>query len=92
MLARDPEKFLKPLSDAFFAHTTPQSMPRRNAHFFYAAKFAAMARLIALDRIIPEFEKYSKEPHTMERRFEEDQLLYGFFTNALSAVFGQIHW
>ena len=86
MLTRDPVLFLQPLANAFFVHTTTQSISRRNAHFFYAAKFASIARLIALDRVIPEFEKLSKESHTMERRFEEDQLLYGFFTNALSAI------
>ena len=86
MITRDPEMFLKSLSEMFFAHTTEQSIPRRNAHFFSAAKHAAIARLKALDRIIPQFESLSKEPHTLERMFEEDQLLYGFFTNALSAI------
>jgi hypothetical protein len=87
MLERDPDLFLKPLADAFFECTAnAQAIPKRNALFFYAAKAAAIARLIALDRIILEFETFSKEPHTMERRFEEDQLLYGFFTNALSAI------
>src|SRR6478609_6977756 len=86
MLTRDPDLFLKSLSDALFDHpTTPDSIPTRNARFFSAAMRAAIARLKALDRIIPEFEKLSKESHTTERKFEEDQLLYGFFTNALSA-------
>ena len=86
MLARDPDLFLKSLSDAFFDQTLSQPTPTRNAHFFYRAKYAAIARLIALDRIIPKFENLSKKSHTAERKFEEDQLLYGFFTNALSAM------
>jgi hypothetical protein len=87
--SRDPDLFLKPLADDFFAHTpnaTPQSVSRRNAHFFHAAKFAAIARLIELDRIIPEFAKLSKTSRSEKRMFEEDRLLYGFFTNALSAI------
>jgi hypothetical protein len=86
MLTRDPEMFLKSLSEAFYDHTTEASIPRRNAHFFYGAKHAAIARLMALDRIIPQFESLSKKAHTCERIFEEDQLLYDFFANALSAV------
>jgi hypothetical protein len=87
MTSRDADLFLKSLSTALFAHTTaPDSVPRRNAHFFHAAKSASIARLVALDRIIPEFERLSKEGRTMQRMFEEDQLLFGFFTNALSAI------
>ena len=86
MLAREPDLFLKSLSDAFFDHTKGQSIPTRNALFFYGANFAAIARLKELDRIIPEFKKLSKQVRTTERMFEEDRLLYGFFTNALSAM------
>jgi hypothetical protein len=87
MLARDADLFLKSLSTGLFAHTAaPDSVPRRNAHFFHAAKSASIARLVALDRIIPEFERLSKEGRTTQRMFEEDQLLFGFFTNALPAI------
>jgi hypothetical protein len=86
MLTRDPEMFLKSLSDAFIDHTAEPSIPRRNAHFFSAAKRAVIARLKALDRIILQFASLSKEPLTLERTFEEDQLLYDFFANALSAI------
>jgi len=86
MLARDPDLFLKSSSNAFFNHTVTGSILRRNAHFFYAGKSASIARLMALDRIIPQFEKLSKEAGTLERKFEEDELLYGFFTNAFSAI------
>lgn len=86
MLTRDPETFIKSVSDKFFDYTTEPSILRRNAHFFSAAKRAVIARLKALDRIIPQFESFSKEPHTLERIFEEDQLLYDFFANALSAI------
>ena len=58
MLTRDPELFLKALSEAFHAHATRNSISERNAHFFYGAKSAAMSRLMALDRIIPEFESF----------------------------------
>ena len=85
-VARDPDLFLKSLVDAFFSHTTAQSLPRRNAHFFNAAKAATIGRLIALDRIIPRFERLSKEPPTAERMSEEDQLLYEFFSHAYSLV------
>jgi hypothetical protein len=86
MLAREPDMFLKALRDAFFDHTKGQSIPTRNALFFYGANFAAIARLMELDRIIPEFKNLSKQARTTERMFEEDRLLYGFFTNALSAI------
>src|ERR1700730_15301637 len=86
MLTRNPVLFLQPLANAFFARTTTTSISRRNAHFFYAAKFASIARLIALDRVIPEFEKLSKEARTTERMFEEDQLLYEFFSHAYPLV------
>jgi hypothetical protein len=86
MLTRDPDLFLKSISDAFYDQTTPESTPRRNAHLFYAGKSAAIARLIALDRIIPEFAQLSKTGITTQRILEEDQLLYGFFTNAVSAM------
>jgi hypothetical protein len=85
MLARDPDLFLTSLSDEFHDKTA-QSIPKRNAHFFYAAKSAAIARLMELDRIIVEFGKLSNADPTMKRRYEEDQLLYGFFSNALSAI------
>jgi hypothetical protein len=86
---RVPDLFLNSLADAFFTCTAndgPESTSVRNAHFFYAAKSASIARLIELDRIIPEFEKLSNEGRTLERMFEENRLLYGFFTNALSAI------
>jgi len=86
---RDPDLFLKPLADAFFTCTAndgPGSTPVRNAHFFYAAKFASIARLIELDRIIPEFDENSQPPQTREKTLQENQLLYGFFTNGVSAV------
>jgi hypothetical protein len=86
VLAREPYLFLNSLAAAFSDNTTPQTMPRRNAHFFYGAKFAAMSRLMALDRIIPKFESFSNWPHNLERRFEEDQLLYEFFSNAYSLI------
>src|ERR1700693_509042 len=86
MLPRDPDLFLKSLSDAFFARTMSQSTSPRNAHFFYGAKFAAMSRLIVLDRIIPRFQSFSNWPHNLDRMFEEDLLLYDFFSNAYSLV------
>jgi hypothetical protein len=86
MLTRDPEIFLKSLSDAFIDRTTEPSIPRRNAQFFSAAKRAVIARLKALDRIVPQFEGFSKDPHSVQRNSEEDQLLYDFFANALSAI------
>jgi hypothetical protein len=87
MLSSDPELFLKSLSTAFFAQTTESnSIARRNAHFFDAAKSAAIARLVAMCRIIPKFENLSKLPRTTERYFEEDQLLYEFFSHAYSLV------
>jgi hypothetical protein len=87
MLSRDADVFLNSLSTTLFAHTSaPDSVPTRNAHFFHAAKSASIARLVALDRIIPEFEKLSKEDRTTERMFEEDQLLFDFFANAHSSI------
>jgi hypothetical protein len=86
MLAREPNLFLKAVDEAFLARTKPETIPRQNYHLFYAAKSAAIARLVAVDRIIPEFAQLSKTEHTMQRTLEEDQLLYGFFTNAVSAI------
>jgi hypothetical protein len=86
---RDPDLFLKPLADAFFnctANDGPESTSVRNAHFFYAAKFASIARLIELARIIPKFVKNSQPPQTPKKTLQENQLLYGFFTNTVSAV------
>jgi hypothetical protein len=86
---RDPDLFLKPLADAFFnctANDGPESTSVRNAHFFYAAKFASIARLIELARIIPKFVINSQPPQTPKKTLQENQLLYGFFTNAVSAV------
>ena len=86
---RDPDLFLKSLADAFFHCTDkapPQSVSKRNAQFFYAAKAASIARLIALDRVLPEFEKLSNDARTLERMFEEDQLLYEFFSHSYSLI------
>jgi hypothetical protein len=82
------------LSTALFAHTTaPDSVPRRNAHFFHAAKSASIARLVALDRIIPEFERLSKEGRTMQRMFEETNCFLVFLQTRFqpSKVFASGH-
>jgi hypothetical protein len=87
MIARDQENYMHQLEKAFFDQTAPESIPRRNAHFFSAAKRAVVVRIITLDRIVTSFEKLGpKVARTFENRLEEDILLYGFFMNALSVI------
>jgi hypothetical protein len=64
MIPRAQDEYLNPLEQAFFGRTVP---PKRNAHFFSAAKSAVVIRLIAIDRIVLGFEQLSKDQYTFER-------------------------
>jgi hypothetical protein len=88
MIPRNQNEYLNSLEQAFFtqARDFSQTIQTRNAHFFSAAKRAVVIRMIALDRIVEDFERLAHDQRTFDRMLEEDLLLYAFLANARSVI------
>jgi hypothetical protein len=90
MLPRDPDAYLRSLYDVFSRRliTNRKLVPANLS--FYGAKTAVILRMLAIDGIADEFEKAVNRPNRAAqlpmRMRVENQLLYEFFANGLSAL------
>lgn len=90
MLPRDPDAYLRSLYEAFcrLPDKGQKLLPANLS--FYGAKTAVILRMRALDVIAIKFEKAvnhpNREAQLAKRMRAENQLLYEFFANGLSAL------
>jgi hypothetical protein len=90
MLPRDPEVFLFPLYEAFNRRLKNDQRLLPAVLSFYGAKSAVILRMRAIDTIAAKFEKFANQPNRSAERVnrlpKENQLLFDFFANGLSAL------
>jgi hypothetical protein len=90
MLTRDPDTYLRSLHEVFGLRLKNDQKLSPAYFSFYGAKNAVILRLTAIDDIAIKFEKAVNQPNRAAqlpmRMRTENQLLYEFFANGLSAL------
>jgi hypothetical protein len=90
MIERDPNAFLSSLYEALDRRLQPNPDLHPAGLSFYAAKYAVALRMKAIDDIADKFEDFLNLPNRaaelVDRLPTENQLLFDFFANGLSAL------
>lgn len=83
MVERDPDKFLSSLVVAIRNRMEADDSLKPQYHLYSASISAVSLRLSALDSLAAKFEEASINVNTnLEKRKEQDQILFDFFSNA----------
>jgi hypothetical protein len=90
MITRDPDAFLRPLYQALDRRRQANLKLLPAVLSFHAAKYAVALRMRAIDDLAVKFEEFVNQPNRAaeltERLPAENQLLFDFFANGLSAL------
>ena len=90
MLTRDPDAFLYSLYEALNRRLEMDRGLFSAVLSFYAAKYAAILRMKAIDDLANKFEEFANQPNRAELRAIrlpiENQILFDFFANGLAAL------
>lgn len=90
MLTRDPDAFLFSLKEAFGRRQEKDKLLLPAILCFFLANKATILRMKAVDELADKFEKFANQPNRSQQQVnrlpEEDQLLFDFFSNGLSAL------